>query len=75
MVASGLLEATTGAHLPTDDTVGEIAAFGLRQTGQLEKSNADKAGALRLGQTCEDYQKRALEQARQRNKPWWRRIF
>lgn len=74
-MASGLLEATTGAPLPIEDTAGEIAAFGLRQTGQLDKANADKAGALRLGQTCEDHQRKALERARERNKPWRKRIF
>lgn len=72
--ASGLLEATTGAPLP-GDTVGEIATFGERQTGQLDKANADKAGAVRLGDTCEAWQQTALERARKRNRPWYSRVF
>ena len=72
VTASGLLEPTPLAPLPADDTVGEIASFGLRQTGQLDKANADKAGAQRLGDKCHEWQQKALEKSRKRNQPWWR---
>lgn len=74
VTASGLLDRTPLAPLPADDTVGEIASFGLRQTGQLDKANADKAGAVRLGETCEKYQQQAIERAKQRNR-LWRKVF
>lgn len=73
--ASGLLSPTPGAPLPQSDTVGEIAAFADRQTGQLDKSNAEKDGAHRIMKTCDTYQKKAREEAERRNTPWWRRIF
>lgn len=73
--ASGLLEPTPGAIRPRTDAVGEIAAFGDRQTGQLDKSNADKAGTGRMLKTCRDWQDRALKEARRRNSPWYKRIF
>ena len=73
--ASGLLNPTPGAPLPRNDTVGEIAAFGDRQTGQLDRANVEKDGARRIMTTCDQYQRKALERAQQRNKPWYRRIF
>lgn len=73
--ASGLLEPTPGAARPRTDTVGEIAAFGDRQTGQLDKANADKVGAGRMLKTCREWQDRALKDAQRRNSPWYKRIF
>ena len=64
-----------GAPLPAGDTVGEIAAFADRQTGQLDKSNSDKGAAARIMETCQAAQDRALEAARKRTGPWWRRVF
>ncbi len=64
-----------GAPLPANDTAGEIAAFGDRQTGQLDKANSDKGASARIMQTCQAAQERALEAARKRNAPWWRRVF
>lgn len=52
--------------------MGAIASFGLQQTGQLDKANADKAGALRLGTVCDNHQQRALKRAQKRNRPWWK---
>lgn len=73
--ASGLLERTPGAPLPATDTAGEIAAFGDRQTGQLDKANADKGGVQRMGHLCDQKQQQALTNAQRRNKPWYKRIF
>ena len=71
ITASGLLEATTGAPLPGDMT-GDLAAFGDRQTGQLDKANSDKAGVKRMGDACETYQQQAVDRAHKRNRPWWK---
>ena len=68
MKASGLLDPTPGAARPQSDAVGELAAFGDRQTGQLDKSNADKGGAKRFGDVCLAAQNKALEDARKRNR-------
>jgi hypothetical protein len=66
--ASGLLEPTTGAPRPQNDTVGEIAAFADRQTGQLDKANADKGGVKRMGSICDDRQAAALKEAQRRTR-------
>lgn len=66
MTAAGLLEPTPGASLPSNSTGGEWVAFADRQTGQLDKSNADKAGAQRLYRTCEQLHREALEKARRK---------
>jgi hypothetical protein len=66
--ASGLLEATPGALRPQTDTVGEIAAFGDRQTGQLDKANVDKGGVRRMGAVCEAEQSKALKEAQRRTR-------
>lgn len=50
--------------MPGDDTVGEIAAFGVRQTGQLEVANADKGSAARILASCDDEWTKALKGAR-----------
>lgn len=70
--ATGLLDETPAARFPVDDTVGEIASFGDRQTGQLDKANADKRGVVRAGDLCEGHQRKAMEKALERTKPWWR---
>jgi len=41
-------------------TVGQIGAFGDAQTGQLDKANAEKAGALQILQLCEARNARAI---------------
>ena len=69
VVASQLLEATAGASLPASDTVGEIAAFGVRQTGQLDRSNADKSTAKRVLTSCDAKWREAIRDARPRR--WW----
>lgn len=50
--AAHLLDPTPGTRLPIDDSKGEWVAFGDRQTGQLDKSNADKAGAAEMLELC-----------------------
>lgn len=51
--------------MPVDRTFGTASA-GLQQTGQLERSNADKAGALAILDSCEAWQERAAAAARKR---------
>lgn len=67
--ASGLLNETAAADLPGSDRVSDWQEFGVRQTGQLEKANADKGGAGRLVRTCEDLHRAALARA---VRPWWK---
>lgn len=62
--ASGLLSPTPGASRPANDTVGEIGAFGVRQTGQLEVANADKQSAGRILAACDDAWGEALKAAK-----------
>lgn len=57
--ASGMLEPTPGAALPANDSVGEIAAFGDRESGQLDKSNADKRGVKGILRVCKDWREKA----------------
>jgi hypothetical protein len=64
--ASGLLEPTAGAARPANDSGGEIAAFGDRQTGQLDKSNADKKGAQAICEEYEKLQQEAVDHARKK---------
>jgi hypothetical protein len=64
--ASGLLATTLGASLPQDDSAGEWIAFGDRQTGQLDKANADKAGTIGILDACAAWQAKAAAAARPR---------
>jgi hypothetical protein len=66
--ASGLLEPTAGAARPQDDTIGEIAAFGDRQTGQLDKSNADKRGVDSMLAVCHEAEERARADAQKKSR-------
>ena len=68
--ASGLLQPTAGAALPIDSAAGEWVAFGDRQTGQLDKANADKAGVHGILATCEEWQAKAVAAAKPRR--WWK---
>lgn len=69
LMASGLLEPTAGATRPVNDTVGEIAAFAVRQTGQVAKGNADKDAARKVLTSCDTQWRAALD--RQAPRPWW----
>ncbi|HMS21519.1 MAG TPA: hypothetical protein PKC46_13365 [Sphingorhabdus sp.] len=42
--------------------------WGLAQTGQLDKSNNDKAGARRLNDECHRLHREAAAKAK---RPWW----
>jgi hypothetical protein len=66
--ASGLLDPTPGAARPQDHSVGEIAAFGDRQTGQLDKSNADKRGVRGILTVCHDAEERARQDAQKKSR-------
>ncbi|MFM9827576.1 MAG: hypothetical protein ACKVOB_02375 [Sphingomonas sp.] len=66
VAATGMLEPTPGAALPANDTVGEIAAFGVRQTGQVDKANADKAGVARILQVCDEWRDHAAKAVKRR---------
>lgn len=68
MEASGLLDPTPGAARPANDSVGEIAAFGVRQTGQLDKSNVDKGSAKKILVTCDELWREGLKKAQQRRR-------
>lgn len=83
--ASGLLQQTPGAQPPpaimaimthpalTDPgalAAGPLAVFADAQTGQLDKANADKAGALRIVQICEARNARAIEAVRPHGLGW-----
>ena len=61
--ASGLLDPTPGATRPGKDSVGELGAFGVRQTGQLDKSNADKGSAKQVLVTCDQLWRAGLAKA------------
>lgn len=67
--ASGLLLPTPGAARPSQPIVGELAGFGDRQTGQLDKANADKAGADAILTACETRNAAAIKAAQP--KRWW----
>ena len=43
--------------------------FGIQQTGQLERANADKSSAAAILDTCEAWQAKAAAAARPRR--WW----
>lgn len=64
--ASRLLQPTPGAARPVDDSSGEIGAFADRQTGQLDKSNADKLGADRILDRCEAENTAAIAEVKKR---------
>jgi hypothetical protein len=64
--ASGLLKPTPGAPRPANDRSGELAAFGDRQTGQLDKSNADKHGAAQILDRCEAENAAAIAELKKR---------
>lgn len=44
---------TPGAPLPATGTVGGWEIFGAAQTGQLDKSNTDKAAVIAIVEACE----------------------
>lgn len=67
--ASGLLAPTEGAALPFSDDVRDWQVGFTEQSGQLEKSNDDKAAAGRVMSECETMHREALARA---TRPWWK---
>ncbi|QNQ09234.1 hypothetical protein [Sphingomonas alpina] len=41
--------------------MGEIAAFGVRESGQLDKANADKAGTKGILRVCKSWREKAVQ--------------
>lgn len=73
MVASaGLDKDTAHAPLPAN-SVGSWVDFGNRESGQLDKANADKRAVVGIGQTCDRWA--ADAKAKVERKPWWKRVF
>lgn len=70
-----LRQPTPSATGPEDDTAGAWINFGVRQTGQLERSNVDREVVLGIYDECYRQQRAAQAEAERRTKPWWRRIF
>jgi hypothetical protein len=54
--------------LPASDSAAELGKFGDIQTGQLDKSNADKGTAQYVLTECEAL----LREAQRPRRPWWR---
>src|SRR5262249_17305246 len=53
LIPSTLRSNTPGAPMPDQAQQGAWMAFGVAQTGQLDKANADKAGAIEIVESCE----------------------
>jgi len=68
LIATGLLDETPGALPPSDDSGGGWVTFGDRQTGQLDKSNADKRGSRRFLEECKRLQDEANPAAKRRTR-------
>lgn len=73
-VPASMWEPTPHAS-PPGSTQGEWAGFAVAEAGQVEKANADKAGTKHIITTCERKKKEALERAKKRNAPFWKRPF
>lgn len=56
------------APLPADGTVGSWVSFGIAQTGQLDKANAQTRDAVSIVQKCETLNKAASDSMQT---PWW----
>ena len=67
---SGLTEDTPHASLPTDNTAGAWVDYGNRESGQLDKANADKRAVTAIGKTCDEMRVEAQEKAEKG--PWWK---
>ena len=58
------------AELPVEDTVGQWMAFGISQTGQLDKANAQTKDSHEIVAKCEA--RDAAFIASMQPKDWWR---
>ncbi|AKM09382.1 hypothetical protein GGR19_001723 [Croceicoccus naphthovorans] len=68
--ASGLGKDTPHATFPQTSTAGAWVDFGNREAGQLDKSNADKRAIVGIGETCDRWEKEAVEKIEKG--PWWK---
>ena len=59
------------APFPADNTVGEIAAFGDAEAGQLDTSNDEKGTVLWIVERCEAEEREAAKALD--NRPFWQR--
>lgn len=66
VAASGLLEPTPPPELPEGSTVGDWQVGFIAAIGALDAANLGKAGAKRLGETCERLHRDALKRATRR---------
>ena len=66
LIGPSLREPTQPADLPADNTVGELAAFGDRQTGAFEKAETKRSAIIETADQCES------ERVRLMKRPWWR---
>jgi len=69
LIPKGWKDGVPSASLPADKSVGEWAAFGDAQTGQLDTANGRTADAIEIVQTCEAIQKAAADSLKP--KAWW----
>lgn len=65
LIGQSLRSPTPPAEPPQDNTVGEIASFADRQTGQLEIAETKRQGVIEIIDGCH------AEQERLTRKPWY----
>ena len=66
---------TNHAPPPKNDASSEWVNFGIGEAGQVNDANSDKEKGKRTLLHCEAENERALKDAAQRAKPWYKRIF
>ena len=67
---TGLTDDTPHAALPPAPTAGAWVDYGNRESGQLDKANADKRAITAIGKTCDDVRVEAREKVEKG--PWWK---
>jgi hypothetical protein len=70
-----MLGATPHAPAPADASSRAWVGFAVGEAGQLEKSNADKAGVSHILTVCESDNDEAYQSAKHQLKHWWQKIF
>ena len=69
LLPSTITAPTPGAPIPTEHTVGALAAFGDAQTGQLDKANGDKVAIVQFEARCKVRDEALIKAVTK--KPWW----
>ena len=64
--ASGLETPTEHATAPNEPTMGAWIDYGNRETGQVDKANADKRAIVGIGKTCDKWMNLAKEKVERR---------